>query len=73
MGKKKREGITNEMITDFEGNDRQACIFCQATVMEALEGYTATDIPSGFYVKAFRCPICGRAWRKISKLEEIEL
>ncbi len=68
-----KKGITSEMIANFEANLRATCLFCEAGGLENLEGYSSPNLPEGFYCTAFRCPKCGRAWREISKFEEINL
>ncbi len=69
---KEKRGIPEDLVARFEGNNRQACLFCEATGMETLKDYSPTDIPKGFHCKAYRCYSCGRAWREIYKMEEIQ-
>ena len=75
MGPKRKQmvkqRITDEMIANFEANNRGGCLFCEADGPEHLEGYEPDDIPKGSYCNAFWCRNCGRAWREITRFEEI--
>ena len=71
MKKGVKQTITYKMVSDFEANNRSRCLFCEAGGIESLEDYQPNDIPKGFYFQAFRCKACGRAWREITKFEEI--
>ncbi len=69
--KEERQAITLEMISNYESQQREVCLFCGSYATKLLEGYAPSDIPKGFYFNAYRCGSCGRAWREITKLEEI--
>jgi len=68
-----KQTITAEMISNFEGNNRSKCLFCEAHAIGLLEYYQPDDIPHGFYCMAYECYSCGKAWREITRLEEIEI
>jgi len=68
----KKGTVTVDMIADYEANNRQVCIFCENEEMAIVSEYVAKDIPEGYVVKVFECSACGRMWREITKVEEIE-
>ncbi|MEJ2724397.1 MAG: hypothetical protein P8175_07085 [Deltaproteobacteria bacterium] len=65
--------VKRTLIEDYEASNRGRCLFCKMDDGGLfLEGAVWNDVPKDCYVWAFECSACGKAWREIIRIEEIE-
>lgn len=72
---KKSAGVTGNMIAEYEGNNRQSCLFCGREGIGFLDpqrfDYSKIELPKGFSCTVWQCQECFRAWAEITKFVEV--